>query len=93
MEIYTMIYISLYNGQLWSETNVYNNIDDLEKGYKEGIRDIAENIDDDDEREQFLEKYKSTCDGNAHWENWDGTEMYALRLYPHTIEYRDDFWD
>ena len=54
MEIYSMTYVSLYSGQLWTETSIYNNMEDWKKAYKENILDIAENIDDDEGKEQFL---------------------------------------
>ena len=93
MEIYTMTYVSLYGGQLWTETNIFNKRETWEEAYNEEIRYIAENIDNDEEREQFLKEYESQFDWDAHWENWDGTEMYILKTQCHNTEYRDDFWD
>lgn len=93
MEIYTMTYVSLYGGQLWTETNIYNNREEWEKAYKENILDIADNINNDEEKERFLKEFVSKLDWNAHWENWDGTEMYILKTQSHHTEYRDDLWD
>ena len=93
MEIYSMTYVSLFMGQLWTETNIYNNREDWEKAYENSILDIAENIADDEEREQFLKEYKSKFVWNAHWETLDGSEMYLLATSVHTIEYQEDFWE
>lgn len=93
MEIYSMTYVSLFNGQLWTETNIFNNRESWEEAYNEEIRDIADNIDDDEEKEQFLKEFESKFDFYAHWENWDGTEMCLLKTQCHNTEYRDDFWD
>ena len=54
MEIYSMTYVSLFNGQLWTETNIFNNRESWEEAYNEEIRDIVDNIDDNEEKELFL---------------------------------------
>lgn len=87
MEIYSMTYVSLFMGQLWTETNIYNNREDWEKAYKNSILDIADNIADDEEKEKFLKEYESKFAWDAHWETLDGTEMYLLKTSVHTIEF------
>ena len=93
MEIYSMTYISLFMGQLYTETTIYNNREDWEKAYKDSILDIADNIADDEEKEKFLKEYESKFSWDAHWETWDGDERYLLETNVHTIEYREDFWE
>lgn len=88
MEIFTITYVSLYGGQLWSETKVYNDRELLKIDYKEYVGDIADKIDDDEEKDNFLKDYyepEEICH-NVHWENWDGTEMYMLITEIQTIQ-------
>lgn len=80
MEIYTLSYASFYGDELYNETKVYTDKEKLKEGYREYVLDIAENICDDEEKEQFLAKY-----GNddalyrvVEWENFSGEQIYRL---------------
>lgn len=78
--IFTITYVSFYGGQLYSETRVYNDRSKMKSAYKAYVNDIADNIYDDGECEDFKRNYIEPSDicANVHWESLDGTQMYML---------------
>lgn len=84
MVIYTITYASLCDDQLYTETKAFSDRESLMNAFAGYIRDIAENIDDPDENEEFVKKY-ATFTPEAHWESWSGYEMYTLTSSEHII--------
>lgn len=89
MQIYTITYASLYGGQMYTETKVFSDREELIKSYTDYIRGIAENIDDPEESEEFLKEY-AVFSWDAHWESWGGEEMYLVTSTIHDVEYHEE---
>lgn len=80
MKIYSITYASYFGDELFCDTEIYTEEEKFNEAYKNTVRDIAENIGDEEEQKEFLNKYLDGISNEVNWENWTREQMYQLKV-------------
>ena len=80
MKVYSITYASYFGDELFCDTELYTDEEKFNEGYRHSVEDIAENIGDDEEKEDFLNQYLDGISHEVNWENWTGEQSYQLKI-------------
>lgn len=80
MKVYSITYASYFGDELFCDTQLYTDEEKFNEAYKHSVEDIAENIGDDEEKEDFLNQYLDGISNEVNWENWTGEQSYQLKI-------------